>query len=85
MPKIKSAKKALHQSIRRRKRNLESKKKTRASIKAYKNLIKEGKKEEAQKAVSTVYKSLDKAAKKGIIKKNTASRLKSRLTRKLSK
>ncbi|MCL5016272.1 MAG: 30S ribosomal protein S20 [Patescibacteria group bacterium] len=83
MPKIKSAKKALRQSVRRRKRNLDSKKKVRTSIKAYKNLLKGGKKEEAQGAVSSVYKTLDKAAKKGVIKKNTASRLKSRLTKAL--
>ncbi len=83
MPKIKSAKKALRQSVRRRKRNLESRKKTRVAIKAYKNLLKENKKEEAGKSISGVYKALDKAAKRGVIKKNTASRLKSRLVRKL--
>ena len=35
--------------------------------------------EEASKSLSEAYKAIDKAAKRGIIKKNTASRKKSRL------
>ncbi|MEA2701589.1 MAG: small subunit ribosomal protein [Candidatus Parcubacteria bacterium] len=36
--------------------------------------------EEARKSLSSAYKAIDKAAKRGIIKKNTASRKKSRLS-----
>lgn len=41
--------------------------------------------EEAKKLLPQVYKVLDKAAKIGLIKKNTASRNKSRITKLISK
>jgi small subunit ribosomal protein S20 len=85
MPKIKSAKKALRQNVRRKKLNLETKKKIRRSVKAYQGSLKAGSKEETKKSLASVYQSLDKAAKRGTIKKNTASRLKSRLARKINK
>lgn len=84
MPITKSAKKALKQNIRRRKRNLERKKKMKAVIKAYKEFLSENKKEEAQKALSQVYKTLDKLAKVKFLKKGKVNRLKSKLTKKLS-
>lgn len=37
--------------------------------------------EEAQKLLPQLYKALDKAASRGVIKKNTAARKKSRLTK----
>ncbi|MDE2098778.1 MAG: 30S ribosomal protein S20 [Patescibacteria group bacterium] len=85
MPKIKSAKKALRQNARRKKLNLEAKKKVRRSVKAYQGSLKTGSKEEMEKSLATAYQSLDKAAKRGTIKKNTASRLKSRLAKKINK
>ena len=85
MPKIKSAKKALRQNVRRKKLNLEAKKKIRRSVKTYQGALKSGNKEEAKKSIAAVYQSLDKAAKRGTIKKNTASRLKSRLAKKVKK
>ena len=81
MPITQSAKKALRQNIRRRKKNIERKIALKAVIKQYKKLIAEGKKEEAAKQLSQVYKKLDKAAKVNLIKKNKAARLKSRLSR----
>jgi len=42
-------------------------------------LISQKKTEEAKKLLPQVYKTLDKAAKTGLIKKNTASRKKSRI------
>jgi len=83
MPKTKSAKKALRQNIRRRQRNLERKNKMRAAIKHYKKLVAEKKIEEAKAFLPQVYKTIDKMAKVGFIKKNKANRLKSRLTKKL--
>lgn len=80
----KSAKKALRQNIRRRQRNLERKAVLKAAIKEYKKLISADKLKEAQAYLSQVYKRLDKAAKVNLIKKNTASRLKSRLAKKLT-
>ncbi len=45
-----------------------------------KKLITEGKAKEAGELMPTAYKAIDKAAKRGIIKENTASRKKSRLS-----
>ena len=81
MPKIKSAKKALRQSIRRRARNLVKKETYKSAIKAYKKLVAEKKLDAAKTELAKVYKVLDKAGKTGAIKKNKASRLKSRLSR----
>jgi len=89
MPVTKSAKKALRQNIRRRKRNLQRKAELKSVIKQYKKLIAaahstnsgQGEKEKAKEYLSQVYKKLDKAAKVGLIKKNKASRLKSRLNK----
>ena len=40
---------------------------------------------EAEKALSSVYKAIDKAAKRGVIKKNTAARKKSRIVKYMHK
>ncbi len=45
------------------------------------DLLKAGKNEEARQKLPTVYKMIDKAAKRGIIKKNNAARKKSRITK----
>ena len=81
MPIIKSAKKALRQNIKRRKVNVKRKTELKSVIKQFKKLVAEKKKEEAQKYLSSVYKKLDKSAKVDLIKKNKASRLKSRLSK----
>lgn len=85
MPRIKSAKKALRQNIKRRKVNVKRKTELKTVIKKYKKLIAEKKIEEAKKLLSEVYKKLDKSAKVNLIKKNKAGRLKSRLAKKLTK
>ena len=84
MPNTKSAKKALRQNLSRRKRNLSQSNEAKTVIKNYKRLVSQGKKEDAAKILSTVYQKLDKLSKTGIIKKGRASRLKSRLSKKLS-
>ncbi len=81
MPITKSAKKALRQNVRRRARNLVYKKKIKDLIKKVRGLVSEKKIEEAKKLLPQIYKTLDKAGKVGVIKKNTASRKKSRLTK----
>lgn len=83
MPRTKSAKKAMRQSAKRREINIKRKTELKTVIKKYKNLITEGKKEEAIKLLPQVYKKLDKSAKVNLINKNKVSRLKSRLTKKL--
>lgn len=74
----KSAQKALRQSIRRKKINLRRKG-------AFKDAIKEARKLKSNEALSLAYKAIDKAAKRGVIKKNTANRKKSRLAKLLKK
>jgi len=81
MPIIKSAKKALRQSIKRRLRNI----KLKEAIKNAAVKMKKAKKEEMNKFLSLAYKAIDKAAKSGIIKKNTAARKKSRLAKLINK
>ena len=81
MPNTKSATKASRQSVRENKKNVKRKNELKATVKQYKKLIADGKKEDARKFISTVYKKLDKTAKKKIIKKNKANRLKSRLSK----
>jgi small subunit ribosomal protein S20 len=85
MPITESAKKALRQSLRRRARNIQKKQKIKNLLKEVKNLVSQKKIEEARKLLPQVYKLLDKAAKTGLIKKNTAARKKSRVTKLISK
>lgn len=85
MPITKSAKKALRQNKKRAIRNVKKKRKIKDLIKEVKNLISQNKTEEAKKLLPQIYKSLDKAAKTKVIKKNTASRKKSRITKLINK
>lgn len=85
MPITKSAKKALKQSKKKRVFNLKRLKKMRSLVKESRSLIKNKKKEEALKKMPQVYKAIDKAAKRGVIKKKTANRKKSRLAKAIGK
>ena len=57
---------------------------TRTHIKRARTLLAAGKVSEAEQAMQTALKSLDKAAEKGVIHKNNAARRKSRLMRALN-
>ena len=59
--------------------NLQRKKALKNIVVKIKKLKAEGKKTEAEKLISLAYKAIDKAAKRGIIKRVAASRKKSRL------
>jgi len=85
MPITKSAKKTLRSSKRKQVFNLRRKRTITSEVKGLKKLVEEKKIDEAEKALSGVFKALDKAAKNGVIKKNNASRKKSRLSRLVSK
>jgi len=85
MPITKSAKKALRQSLRRRTRNIQKKQKIKNLLKEVKTLVSQKKTEEAKKLLPQVYKLLDKAAKTELIKKNTASRKKAKITKLISR
>jgi len=85
MPITKSAKKALRQNVKRKARNLAYKNKMKKLIKEVRSLVSENKIEEAKKLLPSVYKILDKSAKTNVIKKNTASRKKARITKLINK
>ena len=85
MPITQSAKKALRQSKKRRVHNLEIKTHFKNEVRALKKLVTDKKVEEAKALLPKVYQALDKSAKTHVIDKNTASRLKSRLTKLVNK
>lgn len=85
MPIKESAKKELRKAKKRRVLNVKRQKTMRDSLKNIKKLILAGKKDEAKKMLSAAYQAIDKAAKRGVIKKNAAARKKSRLTKALNK
>ena len=85
MPIIKSAKKAWRQSLKKKTRNLIYKKKLKTLIKEAGSLVLAKKIEDAKKLLPQIYKILDKTAKIGVIKKNTAARKKSRITQLINK
>ena len=81
MPITKSAKKALRGSLVKKAMNDRNKKAIKESFKGIEKLLKEKKKDEAKKLLPKAYSVIDKACKRGVIKKNTASRKKSLLSR----
>lgn len=85
MPRTTSAKKALRQSETRRVRNVRRKRTLRDALKKMEKALAGKDKGEAQKLLPFAQKSLDKAVKNGLLKKNTASRVKSKLAAALKK
>jgi len=85
MPVTKSAQRALRKNLKRRQFNLQKKNRIKKLIKKIHALVVEKKTAEAKALLPQIYKLLDKAAKTGLIKKNTASRKKSRLTQLINK
>ena len=81
MPITSSAKKELRSSAKKRVFNVRRAQAMKNAIKSVKKAVEGGKKKEAQELLPNSYKAIDKAAKRGIIKKNTAARKKSRLTK----
>jgi len=81
----KGAKKAHRASERKRVFNLHRKDKVSRSIKSLKKLVASGSKKEAEAMMREVQSALDKAVKGKTLKKNTASRKKSRLSKLVKK
>jgi len=75
------AKKAHRSSLRKKEVNLERKDKVERAIKSLKKFIAAKNKKEAQVSLRSVQSLLDKAVKSNTLKKNTAARKKSRLSR----
>lgn len=85
MPITSSAKKALRSSKKKRVFNLKRKNEMQSVVKEYKKLLAAKNTGEANKLAPKLQQAIDKATKRGIIKKNTSARKKSRLLKKLSK
>ena len=79
MPNIKSAKKRVRSNGKREKSNTIVTSSMRTAIKKYEKDIKAGNIEEASKNLNTAVQRIDKAMKNGLVHKNKAARLKSRL------
>jgi small subunit ribosomal protein S20 len=83
MPNKKSAEKELRKTIKRNAANKKVATKLKSLIKANIKQIKANDKKVKEDFIITVQ-AIDKATKKGVIKKNTASRKKSRLMKKIN-
>lgn len=83
MPLIKSAKKALKIEKRRKEENDLVRAKVKNAVKGIKLAVAKGEKKTAD-LLSDAYKQLDLAAKKHVIHKNKAARLKSQLSKSVS-
>ncbi len=81
MPLIKSAKKRARQALVKRDRNYNVRTAVRKAIRAVKDTVKEGNTEQVGTVLSAAYKIIDTAAKKNILKDNTAARRKSSLAK----
>jgi len=85
MPITKGAKKAHRASLKKKVFNDRRKRAMKDAIKKIKNLVVQKDKETASSSLSEAYKAIDKAKKRGVIKKNTAARKKSRLSKMIAK
>lgn len=85
MPNTKSAKKAVRSSAKKHVFNERTKDKMKSSIKQFRKLTASGDNAGAKDALPKTMSAIDKAAKKNVIKKNKASRLKSRLSKSLTR
>lgn len=74
-----NAKRAIRVSERKRLFNVRRLSTMRDEVKEIKKLVLAGDTKGAEKALSTAYQAIDKAAKRGVIKDNSAARKKSRL------
>jgi len=84
MPIKKSAEKALRQSKKRAERNLKHKATINWLRRQFLKAIHGKNKKEATSLYLKIQKAVDKAVQKGVLKKNTASRKKSRFAKKIS-
>lgn len=85
MPNTKSANKAMRQSRRRNVINTRTKFKVKSAVKNTRTLISEGNAKDAAESLKKAMSALDKAVKKDVLHKNTASRRKSRLQKAITK
>jgi small subunit ribosomal protein S20 len=79
-----SAKKRIRQSVKHRASNRARKVELKNAVRDFKEALSVGDKAKSAETLKAAVKTLDKVAAKGTIHKNTASRKKSRLQRKLN-
>jgi small subunit ribosomal protein S20 len=84
MPHTRSSKKRVRQNETRRAANLVTRGAMRSAEKEVRELLAQGKAEEAAKLLPHAYQKLDKAAKRHVIHANTASNHKRKLARAVS-
>lgn len=84
MPHTRTAKKRHRQNEKRKTSNRADMARMRTELKKANSLLEAGKVDEAGKQVSLAVKNIDKTAKKNLIHRNKASRMKSKLTKRLS-
>ena len=84
MPNIKSAIKRVDVIEKKTLRNNMVKSEYKTAVKKFEAAVLEGNKENAEKLLKDAVKKIDSACSKGVIKKNTASRKKSNLAKKLN-
>ena len=85
MANLPNAKKALRQSKKHRENNRQYKSKIKKVARSIDDAIKSNNLNEAEKMLPIYFKAIDKATKKNILHKNTASRRKSLYARKISR
>ncbi len=85
MPITSSAKKALRVSKKKKIFNARKENKIDSMTKKFRKLVTENKPKDAEKMLPELYQAIDKAVKIKFYKKNTAARMKSRLTLSLNK
>jgi small subunit ribosomal protein S20 len=83
MPNTKSAKKRHRQSLERRTRNRAVRSAVKSQVRKAADTGKSGSTEQTQTEFRLAVKKLDQAAAKGVLHRNTAARLKSRLNKRL--
>ena len=85
MANIKSSAKRVLVSRVRAERNKADKSALKTTLKKFEAAVAEGNREQADSAYQAAVQSIDKAAGKGILHKNTAARKKSQITLKMNK
>lgn len=85
MANTQSAIKRIRSSARKRARNRAVRSAASTQVKKLRALIAQGRLEEAETAVTTAYRVLDKATAKGVLHPNNAARRKSRLMARLNR
>ena len=79
MPNIKSAKKRVLTSAKKRENNNVVEQSTKTAVKKFVKEVEAGNKENAKEKLNVAIKSIDKATSSGLMHKNKAARQKSRL------